>query len=158
MVFVFAIILAALAYFVTKQVNLLYFKNNDQTATLRETTIKFKSKEQLADEMDKIYDDLETKLNKDMPKIQLISNFAALAGLVGTVLGLVDAFSGNMQGGVDAAMMATAYGCCTAFPGLIIYAIFTSRIQEIQQKNSSVGLKLYVQADPNKKPSHLRLV
>jgi len=74
--------------------------------------------------------------------LPMLANVATLVGLLGTILGLIDTFSGMahadpaqkqalLAGGIAMAMNNTAYGLFVAIPNLIFAAIFEMRETEI---------------------------
>lgn len=75
--------------------------------------------------------------------LSMISNGATLAGLLGTVLGMIDVFaavsnvsaadkSTALSAGISEAMNCTAYGLITAIPPLVVYSLLQGRTQAIQ--------------------------
>ncbi|MDA0712447.1 MAG: MotA/TolQ/ExbB proton channel family protein [bacterium] len=85
----------------------------------------------------------------EMPKLErrtgylaMISNGATLAGLLGTILGMIKVFAAvaevsaadksvMLSNGIAEAMNCTAYGLITAIPPLIAYAFLQARMQNI---------------------------
>lgn len=74
--------------------------------------------------------------------LSMISNAATLAGLLGTILGMIAVFgavasasaadkSTLMSKGISEAMNCTAYGLITAIPPLVVYAMLQARTQAI---------------------------
>jgi biopolymer transport protein ExbB/TolQ len=66
------------------------------------------------------------------------ANVATLLGLLGTVMGLIDAFHGISEAdaaakqeilskGIAVAMLTTAFGLVTAIPALLSYAVLQAR-------------------------------
>ncbi len=81
-------------------------------------------------------------LEKRTGYLSMISNGATLAGLLGTVLGMVKVFaavasvsaadkSTMLSAGISEAMHCTAYGLITAIPPLVIYSILQGRTQAL---------------------------
>lgn len=81
-------------------------------------------------------------LEKRTGYLAMISNGATLAGLLGTILGMIKVFAAVAQvsaadksmllsNGIAEAMNCTAYGLITAIPPLIAYAFLQARMQHI---------------------------
>lgn len=85
--------------------------------------------------------------------LSMLSNVATLAGLLGTILGMIDVFaqvsnpnvdaankSSMLTGGISEAMNCTAYGLITAIPPLVIYSLLQGRTQSLSDDiNASVA-------------------
>ena len=71
-----------------------------------------------------------------------VGNNAPFVGLLGTVLGVVDAFQelgntsgaaiGAVMGGISQALIATALGIAVALPSVVAYNLFTKRANDIE--------------------------
>ena len=71
-----------------------------------------------------------------------VGNNAPFVGLLGTVLGVVDAFQelgntsgaaiGAVMGGISQALIATALGIAVALPAVVAYNLFTKRANDIE--------------------------
>lgn len=81
-----------------------------------------------------------SKLRKRLYYLSVIVTMAPLLGLLGTISGMISAFSVfNFQsgqataitGGVGEALIATAMGLCVAIIALAVHAYFTQRIESI---------------------------
>ena len=81
-------------------------------------------------------------LEKRTGYLAMIANGATLAGLLGTILGMIKVFTAVAQvsaadksimlsNGISEAMNCTAYGLITAIPPLVVYAFLQARIQSI---------------------------
>ncbi len=81
-------------------------------------------------------------LRKYLRLFNAISNLAPLLGLLGTVLGMIDAFntiaSADAMGrpellasGIGAALLSTAAGLCVAIPAYAAYAFFVGRADQL---------------------------
>lgn len=82
-------------------------------------------------------------LEKRTGYLSMVSNAATLAGLLGTVLGMIQVFaavasvsaadkSTMLSGGIAEAMNCTAYGLITAIPPLVVFSILQGRTQHLQ--------------------------
>lgn len=81
-------------------------------------------------------------LEKRTPYVALFSNIATLLGLLGTIMGLIEAFTAVanadpaekadlLSASISVAMNTTAFGLMAAIPLLIIHAMLTSKTTEI---------------------------
>lgn len=75
----------------------------------------------------------------------LFANVATLLGLLGTIFGLITAFSAVgaadpsqrsqfLAKGISEAMNATAFGLLVAVPALLLHGFFTSRVERIAER------------------------
>lgn len=75
--------------------------------------------------------------------LSMISNAATLAGLLGTVIGMIKVFaavasasaadkSTMLSAGISEAMNCTAYGLITAIPPIVVFALLQGRTQHLQ--------------------------
>ena len=83
-------------------------------------------------------------LEKRTGYLSMISNGATLAGLLGTVLGMIKVFqavaqvsaadkSTMLSAGISEAMHCMAYGLVTAIPPLVVYSLLQGRTQAITE-------------------------
>ena len=81
-----------------------------------------------------------SKLRKRLYYLSVIVTMAPLLGLLGTISGMISAFSvfnldsgqaTAITGGVGEALIATAMGLCVAIIALAVHAYFTQRIESI---------------------------
>jgi biopolymer transport protein ExbB/TolQ len=86
---------------------------------------------------------------EEMPRIEkrtgylaMLSNVAVLAGLLGTITGLIKAFAGAGEGdptekaallarGISEAMNCTAFGLGTAIPALVLFSVLSGTTQRL---------------------------
>jgi biopolymer transport protein ExbB len=82
------------------------------------------------------------RLEKRTPYVALASSIATLLGLLGTIMGLIQAFTAVananpaekadlLSASISVAMNTTAFGLMVAIPLLIIHAILTSKTGDI---------------------------
>ena len=96
---------------------------------------------------------------KDLRLLELIYNLAPVLGLLGTVLGMIDAFRGlaastgsagesaALAGGIWEALLTTAVGLSIAITFAIFHALLESRLETLaDQVSGAVGRVLSVQA------------
>jgi biopolymer transport protein ExbB len=78
-----------------------------------------------------------SRLRARLYYLSVIVTMAPLLGLLGTISGMISAFSVfNVQtsqasaitGGVGEALVATAFGLCVAILALVVHAYFTQRV------------------------------
>jgi len=101
--------------------------------------------------------DAETSSERDrlarwIPSLATIGSVSPLIGLLGTVLGVIDAFvgiaakgSGNIGAvapGVAEALIATAAALSVAIPAVFAYNIFAARLNKIEGEMESVASEL----------------
>jgi len=92
------------------------------------------------------------RLSRWVPSLATIGSVSPLIGLLGTVLGVIDAFigiaskgSGNIGAvapGVAEALIATAAALSVAIPAVFAYNIFASKLNKIEGELESVGSEL----------------
>jgi len=81
-------------------------------------------------------------LEKRTGYLSMISNASTLAGLLGTVIGMIQVFravasvsaadkSTMLSEGISEAMNCTAYGLITAIPPLVVYSVLQGRTQSL---------------------------
>lgn len=87
-------------------------------------------------------------LRKGLRPLDLIGSLAPLVGLLGTVLGMIEAFqalqaAGNrvepsiLSGGIWQALLTTAAGLCIAIPAVAAVSYFDRRIEALHQAMES---------------------
>ncbi len=81
-----------------------------------------------------------SKMRKRLYYLSVIVTLAPLLGLLGTISGMISAFSvfnidsgqaTAITGGVGEALIATAMGLCVAVVALLVHAYFTQRLENI---------------------------
>ncbi|MEP7122467.1 MAG: MotA/TolQ/ExbB proton channel family protein [Byssovorax sp.] len=92
-------------------------------------------------------------LEKGMTFLGTLGNNAPFVGLLGTVLGVIQAFHqlgdgqnkaamGNVMSGIAEALIATGVGLVVALPAVVAYNIFQGRIGEIEGNVGTLGKQL----------------
>ena len=98
------------------------------------------TQEDLADYLENELDIFTSLLKNKLDYLSIIVTLSPLLGLLGTIVGMISAFSiFNLQegqaiaitGGVGEALIATATGLCVAILSLAIHAYFVQRIDRI---------------------------
>lgn len=93
------------------------------------------------------------RLEKRTPYLAILANVATLLGLLGTIIGLIDAFSavsnadpaekGNlMSASISVAMNTTAFGLIAAIPLLLVHALLQNKTTEIVDSLEMAAVKV----------------
>ena len=93
------------------------------------------------------------QLEKRTPYVALFSNIATLLGLLGTIMGLIEAFTAVananpaekadlLSASISVAMNTTAFGLMAGIPLLIMHAMLTSKTSEIVDSLEMASVKL----------------
>lgn len=91
-----------------------------------------------------------SQLRKYLRLFNAISNLTPLLGLLGTVLGMIDAFNSIAQAdamgrpellasGIGAALLTTAAGLCVAIPAYAAFAFFVGRTDKLILEMDALG-------------------
>jgi len=104
---------------------------------------------------------LEEAATKEMPKLQkrtgylsMLSNVSTLLGLLGTIFGLIQAFSGIgaadaaakqeiLAKGISTAMGTTAFGLIVAIPTMIAFSVLRSRQNQLADAIEEGSITLF---------------
>ena len=83
----------------------------------------------------------DERLSKNLSILATISSSAPYVGLLGTVIGIINAFQGlsstaqltlsSVAPGISEALVATAVGLLAAIPALIAFNQFTNKVENI---------------------------
>jgi len=98
------------------------------------------------------------KLESHMRGLELVANISPLLGLLGTVIGMVAAFSTIEQagskidpsllaGGIWTALLTTVAGLSVAIPALSAYYIFDSKIEAVRSDMRDVSTRVLSHLD-----------
>jgi len=116
------------------------------TAVLRAVNMaKRCSRHDLRKLLDDDFSDLQKEVGKYQVLIKSIVMVAPLAGLLGTVTGMIETFdslagaelhsqSGGIAGGISEALLTTQMGLAVAVPGMIIGRILDKRQNQMQME------------------------
>ncbi|WP_444933688.1 MotA/TolQ/ExbB proton channel family protein [Microbulbifer sp. JTAC008] len=96
--------------------------------------------------------EITPQLEKRTPYVALFSNIATLLGLLGTIMGLIEAFTAVananpaekadlLSASISVAMNTTAFGLMTGIPLLIVHALLNSLTGEIIDSLEMVSVK-----------------
>lgn len=109
---------------------------------------KIMDSEALQEEMMRRVSGFLREYSKDLRLLELIYNLAPVLGLLGTVLGMIDAFRGlavsagsagessALAGGIWEALLTTAVGLSIAITFAIIHALLESRLEMLTDEVS----------------------
>jgi biopolymer transport protein ExbB/TolQ len=98
----------------------------------------------LADAIDASMATARGQLNRSTHLLGTLGNNAPFVGLMGTVIGVIEAFHqlgdagqnkaamGNVMGGIAEALVATGVGLFVAIPAVVIYNLIQKKISEVE--------------------------
>jgi len=99
------------------------------------------------------------KLERNMHWLAITASVSPFIGLLGTVMGIIDAFQrlGKLGStslsavgpGIAAALIATAVGLFTAIPAALFYNLFGNRIREMATRMEDFALEFLNMAERN---------
>ena len=92
-------------------------------------------------------------LEKGMTAMGTIGNNAPFVGLLGTVIGVIDAFHllgegqnkeamGHVMSGISEALVATGVGLFVALPAVVAYNVMAKKVNEIEANVGVIGKQL----------------
>lgn len=93
-------------------------------------------------------------IERRMGFLPMLGNVATLAGLLGTITGMIVSFmavtyasptekAALLSAGISEAMYTTAYGLIVAIPALMMYAVLQNRAEQIVEDLNQASLKLF---------------
>jgi len=92
------------------------------------------------------------RLTKRTGYLAMIANVATLTGLLGTIFGLIKAFTAvsvsgaegatNLAAGISIAMITTYFGLITAIPSIIVYTVINTKTTDIIDDIDEHSVKL----------------
>lgn len=100
------------------------------------------SNDQIAGAIEELVDEIIWKLKRAARPIGIIANTTPLLGLLGTVIGIIQAFDvvaqqgalgdpGALAGGISKALLTTCFGLIVAIPMLLTYHYLTGRVETL---------------------------
>ncbi len=112
-------------------------------------------KEEIQLKMDEVLVETNQRLDKNTGFLGTIANISTLLGLLGTIVGMIDAFSSLgaasateraalLSQGISVAMYTTAYGLIVAIPSLAAYAVLQNRSQKLMEDLNKAAMKVYI--------------
>lgn len=120
-----------------------------------QSAINFGGKEEIQLKMDEVLVETSQRLDRNTAFLGTIANVSTLLGLLGTIIGMIDAFSSLsaasaadratlLAQGISMAMYTTAYGLIVAIPSLAAYAVLQNRSQALMEDLNKAAMKLYI--------------
>ena len=114
----------------------------------------FGGKEEIQSKMDEVLLSETSLLEKRTGFLAAIGNIGTLAGLLGTIIGLINSFeavavsnpvdkANLLSQGISMAMHATAYGLIMAIPALVMFAVFQNRANALADDLNQTCLMVY---------------
>lgn len=111
-------------------------------------------KDEIQGRMEEVLLEENEQLEKRTGFLAMIANVATLAGLLGTITGMIKAFAAVSQAsptekaqmlsqGISEAMNTTAFGLVVAIPTLLVYSILTNRSQALSEDLNQAALRVY---------------
>lgn len=110
--------------------------------------------EEIQSKMDEVLLSETSAIEKRTGFLASIGNIATLAGLLGTIIGLIDSFAAVsnsnpsekaalLSSGISMAMYATAYGLLVAIPALAGFAVLQNRANSLSEDLTQTSLTVY---------------
>ena len=118
-----------------------------------DAAMNFGGQHEIQGKMDEILLEEQADIEKRTGYLSMLGNVGTLAGLLGTIVGMIKAFSavGTVQleqkalllsQGISEAMNTTAYGLIMAIPALIMFAILQNRTNLLSEDLHQGSLKI----------------
>ncbi len=93
------------------------------------------------------------EVERGMTPMGTIGNNAPFVGLLGTVIGVIDAFHllgagqnkeamGNVMSGISEALVATGVGLFVALPAVVAYNVMAKKVNEVESNVGIIGKQL----------------
>lgn len=110
--------------------------------------------EEIQSKMDEVLLSESSAIEKRTGFLAAIGNIGTLAGLLGTIIGLIDSFAAVsnsnpvekaalLSQGISMAMYATAYGLMVAIPALVMFAVLQNRAHSLAEDINQTALMVY---------------
>lgn len=110
--------------------------------------------EEIQSKMDEVLLAETSSIEKRTGFLASIGNIGTLAGLLGTIIGLIDSFAAVsnvnpaekaalLSSGISMAMYATAYGLLVAIPALAMFAVLQNRANSLSEDINQTSLMIY---------------
>lgn len=120
-----------------------------------QSALSFGGKDEIQLKMDEVLVETNQRLEKNTAFLATIANVSTLLGLLGTIIGMIDAFSSLsaaaaaeratlLAQGISMAMYTTAYGLIVAIPSLAAYAVLQNRSQQLMDDLNKAAMKLFI--------------
>ncbi len=127
---------------------------NRTVAAGTEAAMNMGGKDEIQGRMEEIILEETEQIEKRTGFLAMIANVATLAGLLGTITGMIKSFAAVsnanpmekatlLSNGISEAMNTTAFGLIVAIPTLLIYSILANRSQVLTDDLNQAALKAY---------------
>ena len=122
--------------------------------TAAQTALDCGGREEIQGKMDEALMPEVSALEKRTHFLVMLGNVGTLTGLLGTIMGMIKAFSAVtyanpaekatlLSSGVSEAMNTTAYGLIMAIPALFMFAVLQNRANSLQEEITEGALKVF---------------
>ena len=119
-----------------------------------EVALNYGGREEIQGKMDEHLLAEAAQLEKRTHFLIMLGNVGTLTGLLGTIIGMIKAFSAVtyanpsekatlLSSGISEAMNTTAYGLIMAIPALFMFAVLQNRSNNLQEEQSQGALKIF---------------
>lgn len=119
-----------------------------------EAAMNMGGKDEIQGRMEEVILEETEHIEKRTGFLAMIANVATLAGLLGTITGMIKSFAAVSQAnpmekatllsnGISEAMNTTAFGLIVAIPTLLVYSILSNRSQMLTDDLNQAALKAY---------------
>jgi biopolymer transport protein ExbB len=127
---------------------------NRTVAAGTEAALNMGGKDEIQGRMEEVLMEETEQIEKRTGFLAMIANVATLAGLLGTITGMIKSFAAVsnanpmekatlLSNGISEAMNTTAFGLIVAIPTLLIYSILANRSQLLSDDLNQAALKAY---------------
>ncbi len=127
---------------------------NRTVAAGTEAAMNMGGKDEIQGRMEEVILEETEIIEKRTGFLAMIANVATLAGLLGTITGMIKSFAAVSQAnpmekatllsnGISEAMNTTAFGLIVAIPTLLVYSILANRSQVLTDDLNQAALKAY---------------
>ena len=111
-------------------------------------------KDEIQGRMEEVLMEENEQVEKRTSFLAMIANVATLAGLLGTITGMIKSFAAVsnanpmekatlLSTGISEAMNTTAFGLVVAIPTLLVYSVLMNRQQALTEDLNQAALKAY---------------
>lgn len=118
------------------------------------TAQNFGGQNEIQGKMDEVLLEENSNLEKRTGFLAMLGNVGTLAGLLGTIVGMIKSFAAVgmanpmekatlLSQGISEAMNTTAYGLIMAIPALIMFAVLQNRTNTLSEDLNQGALKIY---------------
>ena len=122
--------------------------------TATQTALDCGGKEEIQGKMDEALMPEINALEKRTHFLLMLGNVGTLTGLLGTIMGMIKAFSAVtyanpaekatlLSSGVSEAMNTTAYGLIMAIPALVMFSVLQNRANTLQEDLTEGALRIF---------------